>query len=204
MVVEPLWSILKKGVFTRVGKYREKKKKYMASRVTSTDDKGKTEGGIWPFTCTLQLRKYCKIHTKKFCKYNFYLFRPSITPTLHWATIDGAKKCDNPAKSKTNCTAHVLNLHHRVVAICTSCFRIFKPLNFAQRGYLCISYVSQSEQHYCITTGTDTCNGHMVFSVRYKMRLKYYLYESQASLGLMYSIFSAAPQNVYWYFYKNL
>jgi len=40
-------------------------KKNMASRVTITGDKGKTEGSIWPFTYTFQLRNYCKIHVKE-------------------------------------------------------------------------------------------------------------------------------------------
>ena len=40
-------------------------RKYMASKVTSTDDKGKIEGSVWAFTYTFQLRNYCTIHIKE-------------------------------------------------------------------------------------------------------------------------------------------
>jgi hypothetical protein len=95
---------------------------------------------------------------KKFCKYNFYLFRLSITPTLHWATIDGAKKSDNTTKYKINCRTHVVTLHHRVVAICTSSFSIYKLPNFAQTGYLCL---------YCFTV-------HFHISISFYQRMHFY------------------------------
>ena len=56
--------------------------KYITSRATSSDDKDKTEGSLWSFTYTFQLRNYCKYTLKKFCKYNIFFstkHNPHIT-----------------------------------------------------------------------------------------------------------------------------